>query len=119
MFSAKELFGKSQFDRVFISYALSMIPNWQETIEHSASLLDEGGRLFVVDFGRQEKLPKWFKALLFAWLRKFHVAPREELPSLLNRLADAPHMTANFASLYRGYAMLGSLTRNANDPSPA
>ena len=31
MFSAKELFGKSQFDRVFISYALSMIPNWQKT----------------------------------------------------------------------------------------
>ena len=41
--------------------------------------LAPGGSLHIVDFGQQERLPRWFRALLRGWLAKFHVAPRVDL----------------------------------------
>ena len=38
-FDAETLFGVAQFDRVFISYALSMIPDWQAALRAAASSL--------------------------------------------------------------------------------
>ena len=57
-FDAPKLFGRHRFDRVFISYALSMIPGWEKTIELGLQALAPGGSLHVVDFGQQERLPR-------------------------------------------------------------
>ena len=37
-------------DRVFLSYALTMIPDWQGAIDNALRMLKPGGRLGVVDF---------------------------------------------------------------------
>jgi len=37
-------------DRVFLSYALTMMPDWQRVIDNAHSMLAPGGRIGVVDF---------------------------------------------------------------------
>lgn len=103
-FDPQELFGQETFDRVFVSYALSMIPPWQETIAHALRLLAPGGSLHIVDFGQQEHLPKLAKAGLFAWLQRFHVTPRETLFETVHEKARGHSAVATCEPLYRGYA---------------
>lgn len=78
-FDAGILLGEAQFDRITISYALSMIPCWEQTLAHAATLLKPGGALHVVDFGDFTGLPRPARAALRTWLKAFHVAPRETL----------------------------------------
>jgi len=108
-FDAEALFGVARFDRVFQSYTLSMIPDWQGALREGASKLAPGGRLDVVDFGQQERLPGAFRALLFAWLAKFDVEPRAALPATLDRVAKGVGLTARFTPLHRGYAWAGRI----------
>jgi S-adenosylmethionine-diacylgycerolhomoserine-N-methlytransferase len=109
-FDAAALFGVAQFDRVFQSYTLSMIPDWQGALREGASKLAPGGRLDVVDFGQQEHLPGAFRALLFGWLARFDVTPRADLAAALDRIAAATGLSARFTPLYRGYAWAGRLS---------
>lgn len=44
-------------DRVFMSYALSMIPDWQTTLQNACAMLSEDGLLGVVDFYVSDALP--------------------------------------------------------------
>jgi len=110
-FDAEALFGKRAFDRVFISYALSMIPEWRRTVAAALDALDEGGSLHIVDFGRQERLPGWFKAALRAWLAKFHVSPRDSLLEVLESECRRTGANLRFHSLYRGYAVHAVATK--------
>ena len=71
--------GEAHAGRVFISYTLSMIPPWRQVLPQALEAVGPGGRLHIVDFGQQEGWPRWFKAVLFAWLRQFSVHPRAEL----------------------------------------
>jgi len=105
-FDAKALFGTAQFDRVFVSYSLSMIPGWEKTVAAALAALAPGGSLHVVDFGQQEGLPRWFRALLRGWLRKFHVMPRDSLRDVLESESKRTGATFRFRTLYRGYAWL-------------
>ena len=66
-----------------ISYSLSMIPGWHTALDVALSLLAKGGKLTIVDFGRQERLPAAFRALLRAWLALFHVKPTDSLEAEL------------------------------------
>lgn len=86
-FDATALFGRATFDRVVISYALSMIPQWQQTLDHAASLLAPGGSLHVVDFGDFEGLPRPLRGLMQGWLARFHVTPRADLGFVANSIA--------------------------------
>ena len=104
-FDPLQLFGQAKFDRVFISYALSMIPGWERAIGEALRCLAPGGSFHVVDFGSQERLPLWFRSALRAWLEKFHVAPRDTLHAELERQAKAAGMSLEFTPLYRGYAV--------------
>ncbi len=70
-FDAQALFGRAAFDRIFVSYALSMIPGWERAVDAALAALSPGGSLHVVDFGQQERLPGWFAAMLRAWLARF------------------------------------------------
>lgn len=82
-FDPQTMFGHACFDRVFLSYAVSMIPPWQETVRGGLDILKPGGSLHIVDFGQQEKLPPAFKSFLVWWLKSFHVAPRPDLKRFL------------------------------------
>jgi S-adenosylmethionine-diacylgycerolhomoserine-N-methlytransferase len=110
-FDTQALFGLAGFDRVFMSYTLSMIPDWQGAIAAAAQALAPGGSLHIVDFGQQEQLPGWWRGLLMAWLRKFDVTPRRELPAVLKAVAEAQGLSLDFRRLYRGYAWAATLTR--------
>ena len=110
-FDAQALFGVACFDRIFQSYTLSMIPDWRGAVREGAGKLAPGGRLDVVDFGQQERLPRAFRSALFAWLAKFDVAPRATLQPALIETASEIGGTARFAPLYRGYAWSGRISR--------
>ncbi|WP_343520734.1 class I SAM-dependent methyltransferase [Sphingomonas sp.] len=110
-FDATSLFGVDGFDRVFLSYTLSMIPDWTGAIEQAAKAVAPGGALRVVDFGQQERLPDWWRRALFAWLARFHVTPRRDLPVALRHTAAASGLQMGFEPLLRGYAWAGSLSR--------
>lgn len=97
-------FGSEGFDRVMISYALSMIPDWERAIDCALDALKPGGSLHIVDFGQQEGLPRWFRNLLRGWLTRFHVTPRETLRSVLEQRAASRGATLAFETLSRGYA---------------
>jgi S-adenosylmethionine-diacylgycerolhomoserine-N-methlytransferase len=109
-FDPQALFGLTAFDRVFISYALSMIPPWERTAAQAASSLTPGGALHVVDFGDQGEWPAWGRAGLRAWLARFSVTPRLGLEAELGRLATARGLNLAFRPLYRRYAFLAALT---------
>lgn len=110
-FDGAASFGVPEFDRIFISYALSMIPPWEAALSQALSHLARGGQLHIVDFGQLERLPPVCRALLFAWLGRFHVTPRADLPGRLHDMASAPEMVGEFRPLLRGYAWSGILSR--------
>jgi S-adenosylmethionine-diacylgycerolhomoserine-N-methlytransferase len=110
-FDPRLLFGIEQFDRIFISYSLSMIPQWQSVVATAISHLAANGELRIIDFGGQERLPVAFRRLLWRWLRAFHVAPRDDLKAVLEMYAPACGATLAFARPYRGYAQYAVLRR--------
>jgi len=81
-------FGQAGFDHVLFSYSLSMIPDWRRALEAGCAALTATGQLHIVDFGDLATLPG--RVALFAWLRLFHVAPRTELLTALER--DVRHI---------------------------
>jgi S-adenosylmethionine-diacylgycerolhomoserine-N-methlytransferase len=110
-FDPGPLFGVDQFDRIFISYSLSMIPQWQSVVSTAMSHLAPKGELRIVDFGGQERLPAAFGRLLWRWLRAFQVAPRDDLEAILKTRAAACGATLAFTRPYRGYAQYAVLRR--------
>ena len=103
-FDARTAFGIDGFDRVFVSYALSMIPPWREAVACAFQAVKPGGSLHIVDFGEQSQLPSAFRTGLRAWLRKFSVYPRAELEDALRQLADETGADLTFARPFRDYA---------------
>jgi S-adenosylmethionine-diacylgycerolhomoserine-N-methlytransferase len=103
-FDPLQLFDRALFDRIFISYALSMIPPWQETLAHAFDLLAPEGSLHVVDFGDQAGMPTWFRKGLKGWLDLFDVVPRVEIARELKAETRARGLVLSHEMLYRGYA---------------
>lgn len=106
-------FGTGQFERIFISYSLSMIPDWRTVIDAAISCLAPGGELHIVDFGGQEGLPAAFRRSLRRWLALFHVTPRDELEGDLRSRIAAIDADLAFARPYRGYAQSATVRRRA------
>lgn len=100
-FDAKVLLGQAKFDRIIMSYSLSMIPGWRDAILMAQHHLAAGGELHIVDFGDQSRLPKWFDQALRNWLDRFHVHPRDDLFLELERLNGKD---VEKRSLFRSYA---------------
>ncbi len=109
-FDAQALFGR-KMDRVVLSYALSMIPDWQAAIRCGFGALAPGGQLHIVDFGSQRGLPSWFRRLLYAWLARFEVTPRFELEVELRSLAAETGASVEFTERYRSYCLLAIVRR--------
>jgi S-adenosylmethionine-diacylgycerolhomoserine-N-methlytransferase len=121
-FQPAGLFGQAMFDRVYFSYALSMIPDWRTAVGQAINALARGGSLHIVDFGQCEELPAAFRHLLFAWLARFSVTPIADLEADLGQLARRRGFDCHVSHLYRGYAVLGRVLTNgavARTPMPA
>ncbi|MCB1506657.1 MAG: class I SAM-dependent methyltransferase [Hyphomicrobiaceae bacterium] len=103
--------GRTSFDRIFFSYALSMIPRWEAALAHAATMIAPGGELHIVDFGQCERLPEAFKGALFAFLRHYTVTPRADLEQRLSELAESHGLELAFQRLHRGYTDYAVLRR--------
>jgi S-adenosylmethionine-diacylgycerolhomoserine-N-methlytransferase len=110
-FDLQTLFGLKGADRIFISYALSMIPPWREVLVRSTTQLSPIGAVHIVDFGQLENLPRAFKTGLYAWLAKFSVHPSAELTAELRRVAVRDHLDLFIAHPLRGYATYAVMRR--------
>jgi len=109
-FNPQPLFGVPAFDKVMISYSLSMIPDWRRVLQAAAGHLKPGGSLHIVDFGNQVGLPRVTRALLTRWLSLFDVTPRDDLEREFSKMADTSGATLQFQRPFRGYAQYGVLT---------
>nr|WP_099865021.1 class I SAM-dependent methyltransferase [Pararhizobium haloflavum] len=118
-FECRALFGMSKVDRIFLSYTLSMIPDWQAALCTSLANLAPGGSLHIVDFADQSGFPDLFGRTLRAWLARFHVTPRVDLIDVAGALAHAHkgHLVAR--SLYRDYALHIIVTLPPQPPADA
>lgn len=110
-FNVTQLFRVPSADRIFISYALSMIPPWRAAIEAACQQLAADGALHVVDFGQLEGIPKPLKATLYAWLRQFSVHPNAALAPQLEKSATEHRLVATVTHPFRGYATYAVLRR--------
>lgn len=109
-FDPEPLLGETAFDRIVLSYSLSMIPDWEGALDHAAGLLAERGELHVVDFGDLAGLPGPLQTVLRAWLAKFHVKPRVALPEATARIAAAHGLRLDRQRGRLGYFQLYVLT---------
>jgi S-adenosylmethionine-diacylgycerolhomoserine-N-methlytransferase len=117
-FDPQALFGVPRFDHVMISYSLSMIPDWRRVLQLAASHLKPGGRLHIVDFGNQERLPGLARTLLSRWLALFDVTPRDDLWGVLSAMADNNGASLSFECPFRGYAQYAVLTLAPEPATP-
>ena len=80
------LFARDEaFDHAVFSYSLSMIPDWRGALLAAAKCVGPEGKVHVVDFGDLKGLWTPLAQILRAWLRLFHVAPRDELLAEVER----------------------------------
>ena len=112
-FDPQALFGCASFERVMISYALSMIPSWRDALAHALDVLAPGGSLHIVDFGDCAGLPGPFRAGLRRWLALFEVTPRNDLSDALEAMAAERGMSCEIESRFRSYAVLAVARRRA------
>ena len=117
-FDPQLLFSLAAFDHVMISYSLSMIPDWRSVLQAAANRLTPGGRLHVVDFGNQERLPGIARALLLRWLAMFDVTPRDDLQAMLTAMAESSGAELEFERPFRGYAQYAVMTSPAERSKP-
>lgn len=109
-FDPQALFGRDRFDRVFISYSLSMIPDWEAVVRQAANCVAPRGSLHIVDFGDFAAYPALFRQLQLGWLRRFSVTPIAAFESRIAALAGDLGFDAAMDRLYGGYAIRACLT---------
>lgn len=110
-FDAQALLGEPAFERIVLSYSLSMIPDWQGALDHAAGQLAPGGALHIVDFGDLSGLPDPLQTLLRRWLAMFHVKPREDMAEVAARIAAARGLALRSRRGPLGYYQLHVLAR--------
>ena len=110
-FDPAATFGREHYDRIFISYAVSMIPQWRTVMESAARRLAPGGELHVADFGDMAGLPAWSKAAMYTWLRWYHVTPRAALFEAAGDMAAALGRASEERRLHRGFSWISIVKR--------
>ncbi len=110
-FYPEKLFGRARFERVLISYTLSMIPPWREALARALDVVAPGGSLHLVDFGDCAGWPATFRAALRRWLAAFDVTPRRDLGETLAALAAARGLSSTTEGWRGGYATLAAARR--------
>lgn len=110
-FDARNLFGREGFDRVVLSYALSMIPGWEAALEQAVAALAPGGSVRIVDFGDLSGLPTPLAGGLRKWLAHFHVTPRVELQTVCARIANDRRLKLEHMRGPLGYYQMVHISR--------
>jgi S-adenosylmethionine-diacylgycerolhomoserine-N-methlytransferase len=103
-FDSCALFDLAAADRIFISYALSMIPAWEAVLDRAVSQLSPRGALHTVDFGTMDGMPAPARRAMRAWLAHFSVTPRADLEHVVRRTAARHGLAASFHHGRLGYA---------------
>lgn len=85
--SLRDTFSINNVDRIFLSYVLSMIPDWPQVIDRALAALAPHGQLHIVDFGAMQSMPAPARLALQAWLAHFGVDPRVCLRTVGERAA--------------------------------
>ncbi|MGI9659778.1 MAG: class I SAM-dependent methyltransferase [Gaiellaceae bacterium] len=106
----------TEFDCVFFSYSLSMIPKWQEAVRLALSMLNTGsGTLLVADFGRCSRWSSWAARRHFSNLTRVHTTPRVELVDFLR--SELAHLPTRFDNrlILGGYAEVLEVSFGSSD----
>ncbi len=110
-FDLGHMFGIEKADRIFISYALSMIPDWPAAIACAVAQLAPGGQLHVVDFGRMDNMPSLPRAAFLRFLAHYNVTPRRDLEAMLCAAAKRHDLSLSFEEMRSGYTAYAVLRR--------
>lgn len=106
-------FGQKPYDRIYFSYVLSMLPDWKRAIVNAMAALAPGGEIHIVDFGQSNALPGIFRALLFRWLKHFHVTPVGDCGTALRLLCEGTDFQAQAWQSHRSYTLRAVIRRDA------
>jgi S-adenosylmethionine-diacylgycerolhomoserine-N-methlytransferase len=101
-----------EFDVIYFSYCLSMIPTWNQAMEAAFNRLKPGGCLHIVDFWDQSGWPRWFAGALRRWLEWFGVHFRYELLEELKLWAEQGKGKLQLKSICRNYAYYAVFKKN-------
>jgi len=110
-FCPRQLFGLEGADRIFISYALSMIPAWEAVLERAVTQLKPRGELHIVDFGTMDTMPALPRRAMRAWLARFSVTPRLDLEHAVRTAAARHGRAASFRQGRLDYAAHANIGR--------
>jgi S-adenosylmethionine-diacylgycerolhomoserine-N-methlytransferase len=110
-FNPTTTFGHASYDRIFVSYAVSMIPQWRAVIADAAGRLAPSGELHIADFGDMAGFPAWSKAAMYEWLRWYHVTPRPDLFAAAVEIASAVTGESHARRLHRGFSWIAIVRR--------
>lgn len=105
-FTTHTLFRREGFDRVVLSFALSMIPDWEHALARAVAAIGPRGSLHIVDFGDLAGLPQPLRGGLRLWLRRFHVTPRDDLAQKAHYYAGRLGIACNVRRGPLGYFQL-------------
>lgn len=111
-FDLQSLFNCRGADRILISYALSMIPDWPAVIERAIGSLNRSGEIHIVDFGDMERMPALARRLLRTWLTHYNVSPRDDLANAVSDFARRHDLEWTFEQSSTGYAAHAVLVRS-------
>ena len=100
------------FDKIFISYSLSMFPQWQEALRNVLKNLKSGGDLYIVDFWDGKGLPAWFNRLRAWWLGLFKVYYRREFLEFLKELQKEGAGKYTVTSVGMSYAFIAHFQKS-------
>lgn len=103
---------REPFDKIFISYSLSMFPKWQEAITNALENLKPEGDLYILDFGDGVGLPKWLLGLRTWWLGLFKVSYRSEFLEFLKEMKREGKGNYTIQVVGTNYAFIGHFRKN-------
>ena len=112
-FDYKYTFGQEEpFDKIFISYSLSMFPAWQAALRNALRNLKADGDLYIVDFWDGAALPAWFNRLRRWWLGLFKVYARPEFLDFFNELRSKDAGVLTVEQVGRRYAFVAHFQKS-------
>lgn len=117
-FDLENTFRRSRpFDKVFISYSLSMFPAWRTALTNVLGNLRPGGDLFILDFWDGDGLPVWLVRLRTWWLSLFKAYYRPEFLQFLTELQKEGEGKYTVTSVGTNYAFIAHFQKSPEKQS--
>jgi S-adenosylmethionine-diacylgycerolhomoserine-N-methlytransferase len=106
----REPFARSeQYDAIFFSYSLSMMPDRAGVLGEALAALKPEGAIHLVDFGGFKDWPGPARRAALAWLAAWQVRPQPTGAAILRSLG----LTVTEHPLFGGYAVIARGSRAA------